>query len=238
MLAETADAISYLGRSAPTTLHYADSLVYQHTATRQVRGAFVLCSIGEREYKDFINARNRGSDTRSATNMTVPQFSIPTVDISPYLKDSDSTQAKSVIQQIRGACRTSGFFQITGHGIPRALQAQVFEAARLVFELPVEEKVKLKGSGAGRGYEVLGGQTLEVGKKPDLKEVCMCSILRLDETDESLHRATSSVPTCQLRSRKDHIATSATQTSGPLPPLFQRTNFRNHSSSTKHVLQS
>ena len=172
--------------------------------------------------------------------MTIPQFSIPTVDISPYLEDVNSIEAKGVIQQIRDACRTSGFFQITGHGIPRGLQAQVFEAARLVFELPAKVKIKLKGSGAGRGYEILGGQTLEVGKKPDLKEVfTKCtSYLDHDETDELLHRATSLVPTCQPRSRKDHIVTSATQTFGPRRPLFLRTSSRNPSSSTKHVLRS
>ena len=104
--------------------------------------------------------------------MTILQFSIPTVDVSPYIEDATTAQAKEVIQKIRHACRTSGFFQITGHGIPKALQNQVFEAAKLIFDLPVEEKLKLKGSNA-RGYETIGGQTLEVGKRPDLKEVRM-----------------------------------------------------------------
>jgi isopenicillin N synthase-like dioxygenase len=103
--------------------------------------------------------------------MTILQFSIPTVDVSAYLSDPSTDAAKDVVTQIRHACRTSGFFQITGHGIPRSLQDQVFEAAKLVFNLPTEEKLKLKG-GNGRGYETIGGQTLEVGKKPDLKEVC------------------------------------------------------------------
>jgi isopenicillin N synthase-like dioxygenase len=103
--------------------------------------------------------------------MTVSQFLIPTVDISAYLADHTTSRAQDVVAQIRYAWRTSGFFQITGHGIPGGLQTQVFEAAKLIFDLPVEEKLKLKG-GNGRGYETIGGQTLEVGKKPDLKEVC------------------------------------------------------------------
>ncbi len=102
--------------------------------------------------------------------MSVPAFSIPPVDISPYLRDSTSPAAKAVVSQIRHACSTSGFFQITGHGVPRSLQEQVFEAAKLIFNLPLEEKIKLRGKN-GRGYETIGGQTLEVGKKPDLKEV-------------------------------------------------------------------
>lgn len=103
--------------------------------------------------------------------MTVPQFSIPTVDISPYLIDPESEAGQYVVAQIRDACRTSGFFQIIEHGVPRSLQEQVFEAAKLIFDLPLDEKLKLKG-GSGRGYEMLQGQTLEAGKKPDLKEVC------------------------------------------------------------------
>ncbi|KIV99107.1 uncharacterized protein PV09_09204 [Verruconis gallopava] len=101
--------------------------------------------------------------------MQDPQFSIPTVDVSYYLEDSGSSEARDVIQQVRHACRTSGFFQITGHGIPAELQQEVFQAAELVFSLSTEEKIELLGKN-GRGYEILGGQTLQPGAKPDLKE--------------------------------------------------------------------
>lgn len=98
-------------------------------------------------------------------------FTIPTVDISPYLDDQHSAEAEQVIEHIRAACSTSGFFQITGHGIPQSLQADIFAAAKAIFALPDEEKRKLAGV-PGRGYEIIGSQILEPGKKPDLKEVC------------------------------------------------------------------
>ncbi|KAK6387169.1 uncharacterized protein PV06_07648 [Exophiala oligosperma] len=100
---------------------------------------------------------------------TSANFTIPTVDISPYLDDNHSMEADQVIEQIRAACATSGFFQITGHGIPDSLQADIFAAAKAVFALPDEDKRKLAGV-PGRGYEIIGSQILEPGKKPDLKE--------------------------------------------------------------------
>lgn len=99
-----------------------------------------------------------------------PAFTIPTVDLSDYLKDPDSPEAQEVVVKLRDACKTSGFFQIVGHGVPSSLQRAVFEAARKVFSLPSEEKMKLKGKNA-RGYELLGTQTLQKGAKPDMKEV-------------------------------------------------------------------
>jgi len=97
-------------------------------------------------------------------------FNIPTVEISGYLNDPNSSEADKIISQIRNACITSGFFQITGHGIDRDIQDKVIECARRLFSLPLEEKERLQ-SGQGRGYELIGSQTLEPGKKADMKEV-------------------------------------------------------------------
>jgi isopenicillin N synthase-like dioxygenase len=103
-------------------------------------------------------------------NCPTKTFNIPTVDISTYLKDPKSKEANEIVSQIRNACITSGFFQITGHGIERELQDEVIECARKLFALPLEEKTKLQ-SAPGRGYELIGSQTLEPGKKADMKEV-------------------------------------------------------------------
>lgn len=99
-----------------------------------------------------------------------PAFTIPTVDLTEYLKDPTPPNAEDVVDKIRAACASSGFFQLIGHGIPESLQQQVFAAAKALFDLPDAEKRKLRGK-PGRGYEVIGSQVLEDGKKPDLKEV-------------------------------------------------------------------
>jgi hypothetical protein len=107
----------------------------------------------------------------TTTVKTKPAFTIPTVDISPYLENPDSPQSKEVVNEIRQACKTSGFFQIVDHGIPQSLQKTVFDSSRTFFDLPIEEKLKLKCAD-GRGYEIIGSQTLQAGTNPDLKEVC------------------------------------------------------------------
>jgi len=104
-------------------------------------------------------------------------FTIPTIDISPYLLSPTSPASAALIASIRTACTSTGFFQITGHGIPRELQDRVLAGAAAFFALPLAEKLKLDRETlpgpSNRGYERMGSQTLgedqEVG---DFKEVC------------------------------------------------------------------
>lgn len=101
-------------------------------------------------------------------------FTIPTIDLSAYLTSPTSPAAQEIISQVRTACQTSGFFQLTGHGVPVSLQKAVFGAAKRVFALPKEVKDELSMAKTGtwsRGYEVIGGQALQEGTLPDLKEV-------------------------------------------------------------------
>lgn len=98
---------------------------------------------------------------------------VPTVDISPYLEDPKSKAARKVIDDVREACTSTGFFQITGHGISKEQQKSVFDAAHAFFALPLEEKKKLNAAHfiGHRGYDVLASQSYEEGVLPDLKEV-------------------------------------------------------------------
>jgi isopenicillin N synthase-like dioxygenase len=106
----------------------------------------------------------------ATTSSSGKLFNIPTVDISSYLKDANGPRSQEIVSQIRQACITSGFFQIVGHGIDGELQKTIIECARDLFHLPLEEKSKLQ-SGQGRGYELIGSQTLQPGMKADMKEV-------------------------------------------------------------------
>lgn len=102
-------------------------------------------------------------------------FHIPTIDIGPYIKNPSSEASSQIIDQVGNACRTTGFFQLVGHGISPQLQDDAFKASAELFSLPDEEKKKLlrnKSLGAvAGGYEVMGSQRLQKGKLPDLSEV-------------------------------------------------------------------
>ncbi|KAI8962667.1 Clavaminate synthase-like protein [Daldinia sp. FL1419] len=98
-------------------------------------------------------------------------FVIPTVDISPFLEDPTSTASAQVVEDVRQACVTSGFFQIVGHGMPKELRDAVFKAAETFFALPLEEKRRIRPSVLkNRGYELIGSQVLQEDTLPDLKE--------------------------------------------------------------------
>ena len=96
---------------------------------------------------------------------------LPVIDIS-QLSSGSIGKRKAVGAQIRGACLANGFFYCTGHGIPDGLRDAVFEESRHFFDQPLEVKRKVDKalSFCNRGYEELGGQTLQAGARPDLKE--------------------------------------------------------------------
>jgi isopenicillin N synthase-like dioxygenase len=102
-------------------------------------------------------------------------FRVPTIDITPFRTDPNSTEALKVVVQVREACMTSGFFELVGHGIQRTLQDKLFQAADALFALPLEEKKKMDiiviGGPQNRGYQLMGTQVLQKGAGADQKEV-------------------------------------------------------------------
>lgn len=99
-------------------------------------------------------------------------FHIPTIDIGPYLRDASADAARQVVDDVRHACMTTGFFSLVGHGIPREMQDGVLNAAKRFFDLPLAEKEAVRHPFIkNRGYEVIGSQTLQEDTLPDLKEV-------------------------------------------------------------------
>lgn len=106
-------------------------------------------------------------------------FEIPTIDIAPYLANPSSEASAKIIDDVRQACMTTGFFSLVGHGVPKELRDRLFTAAEKLFALPLEEKKTLKHSVMkNRGYELIGSQALQEGALPDLKEVRMQQFIR------------------------------------------------------------
>ena len=152
---------------------------------------------------------------------------IPIIDIEPWL---DGSNPKDVVKAVRAACMTYGFFQLAGHGVPLALQHEIFECAKKFFSLPLEHKMALaKDPVSGRGYEVIGSQTLQIGQAPDQKEVMhsrrtiqvgalmtdaksrLCALeemcLQMTQTTVPTFMAQISGQICQLRSSRNQLWT-------------------------------
>ena len=93
---------------------------------------------------------------------------LPVIDISPLLGDGDVAR---VANEIEAACRDTGFFYISGHGVGADVVARLDRASRKFFALPVEEKLKIamaRGGRAWRGFFPVGGEL--TSGRPDLKE--------------------------------------------------------------------
>lgn len=115
-------------------------------------------------------------------SLPVSNETIPTIDISPFLTESASEQAvNEVVEAIRHACNTYGFFQLVGHGISEEERDGILECAKRFFKLPMEERMELhiKNSmgKSFRGYEPPGIQTHQKGLKADTKEVGFGAVL-------------------------------------------------------------
>lgn len=112
---------------------------------------------------------------RDKHEMTI-KTTIPTIDISPWLSSNASQKAlDDIVKEVHDACSTYGFFNLIGHGVSAGTQKRVWEASKLFFDLPLEEKMEVsvnKSMGkAFRGYEPSLIQTHQVGLLPDTKEV-------------------------------------------------------------------
>ena len=95
---------------------------------------------------------------------------LPIINVSGL--HGDAIDRRVVARELRLACTNTGFFYITGHGVPTAQIDRVFQQSRAFFALPMEEKLALSmtQSACRHGYEPLKAQTLEAGAPPDLKE--------------------------------------------------------------------
>ncbi|XP_048502233.1 probable 2-oxoglutarate-dependent dioxygenase At3g50210 isoform X2 [Beta vulgaris subsp. vulgaris] len=117
------------------------SLLLSHTKTKQYKINFAICFL----FSVIMNV--------SATDFR----NIPVIDISALVRKSDDTNmagddgVREVVRELDKACRQIGFFYVKGHGIPIPLLNEVRDMSHKFFELPHEEKLKIKIS-AATGY--------------------------------------------------------------------------------------
>lgn len=96
---------------------------------------------------------------------------IPILDVSALVQ-GDPKGVDAVARRIGEACRSIGFFCVTGHGIEPAMMRHTFDKMKAFFALPFEQKiaVTMARSPNNLGYMPLEGETLDPTKPGDLKE--------------------------------------------------------------------
>lgn len=80
-------------------------------------------------------------------------FSVPTVDISAYVTDASPDSKAEAAKNLDAACRTVGFIQIVGHGIPTEVTDALAHAMDDFFAQDLEAKKRwVRPSKENRGY--------------------------------------------------------------------------------------
>ena len=101
---------------------------------------------------------------------------VPVVDIS--------ADPGAVGRELDEICRTAGFFQVTGHGIPDEVAERAWTTATRFFDLPLEDKLGVARPAPDYpyGYIPLAGESLSQSvaraAPPDLKEVFNACLAR------------------------------------------------------------
>ena len=90
-------------------------------------------------------------------------FHVPTVDIAAYVQDGPAEAKAAVAAAIDAACRSVGFIQIVGHGVPDAIIAGLGEAMNGFFDQSLDDKkAYIAPAGANRGYTAPKSESLSL----------------------------------------------------------------------------
>lgn len=86
---------------------------------------------------------------------------VPIIDIGPFLEGSGRGKAQ-VAAEVDRACRDIGFLVITGHAVDRGLCTRMFDVSTSFFDLPVEQKTRIKrwDDSIPRGYSGVGDEVI------------------------------------------------------------------------------
>ena len=83
----------------------------------------------------------------------MPEFTVPVVDITPYVTGGTEAEQAAVARAVDEAARTVGFLQILGHGVPPSAVEGLGGAIDDFFGLPLDEKKRyVAPAGINRGY--------------------------------------------------------------------------------------
>tara|TARA_Y100001934_G_scaffold279565_1_gene383751 strand:- start:2345 stop:3304 length:960 start_codon:yes stop_codon:yes gene_type:complete len=101
---------------------------------------------------------------------------IPLIDLEPWFAGSEADR-DAVVDAVRGACETMGFFMISGHRVDPVVIDRMYDASRAFFDLPAAQRMAVPPVGDepgglmhfSYGMEYLAA-TLGEETPPDCKE--------------------------------------------------------------------
>jgi len=94
---------------------------------------------------------------------------LPVIDIGPSFSGGHAS-CSIIASEIRTACRNTGFFYISNHGVDKSLIDGAFLEASRFFDQPAYWKEKYNKQGFSNGYEPPEMQQLDSDSPADIKE--------------------------------------------------------------------
>jgi isopenicillin N synthase-like dioxygenase len=114
---------------------------------------------------------------------------LPVIDLEPLREPQVSAAVRrDIARQVASACEETGFFAVTGHGVPRAVIAKLVAQSYAFFDLPLAEKLAVRRPRPeqNRGYIAPGEERLARLRgdetPPDLKELYTIGPFDLPDT--------------------------------------------------------
>jgi non-haem dioxygenase in morphine synthesis N-terminal len=90
-------------------------------------------------------------------------FAVPVVDITPYVTDGTTEARTRTAAEMDAACRTVGFVQIVGHGVPARITDALAAAMDGLFERPLDVKRRYRTPPeVNRGYSPPKSESLSL----------------------------------------------------------------------------
>ena len=115
---------------------------------------------------------------------------IPLIDLEPSFS-ADEASCAAVASAIGAACRDTGFFYVSNHGVKREVVSAAFDAAARFFDRPLHWKSQYLKVPGTHGYEPSQALHLDNASPADLNESFNCS---LTAASDELHPVTNKWP--------------------------------------------
>ncbi|KAJ4842317.1 hypothetical protein Tsubulata_048000 [Turnera subulata] len=110
----------------------------------------------------------------SSASATASHLQLPVIDLKNI--HQDAAQRRRVIDEIREAAGSWGFFQIVNHGVPVEVIEEMLDGVRSFHELPVEEKAKHYSREPGKLVFYQSNGLLSTTRLATWKDTLMCNM--------------------------------------------------------------
>jgi len=110
---------------------------------------------------------------------------IPVIDLEPSFS-ADEASCTAVASRIGVACRDTGFFYVSNHGVKREVVRAAFEQAARFFDRPLNWKSQYLKVPGTYGYEPSEALHLDNASPGDLNESFNCSVTESPDAQDSV----------------------------------------------------